>query len=146
MPNVTVRANAQTAPIDRRLFLASGAAAAVFGALHAAASPLEGLMEAHRSAWRAFDDICAIEGDLLHFDPKWPAVNAEWKRLEEIEAQALEALCAFRPTTVREIHLRGDYLADFLIGAQLNEDQLEALLESFRSPDARPGVAFRRDV
>jgi hypothetical protein len=36
MPNDTLRANAQAMPIDRRLFLASGTAAAVFGALHTA--------------------------------------------------------------------------------------------------------------
>ena len=36
MPRAIVRANAQAMTIDRRLFLASGTAAAVFGALHAA--------------------------------------------------------------------------------------------------------------
>jgi hypothetical protein len=147
MPNATVRANAQAMPIDRRLFLAAGAAATVLGALHAAAPPLDALIEAHRTAWRAFEDFCGLDDE--HYLPSsenHPAMRAEWDRLSDLEFTALNALCAFRPTTMREIHLRGDYLADFLVGAELGEGQLDALLESFRSPGGRPGAAFRRDV
>jgi hypothetical protein len=137
MPNAIVRANAHAMPIDRRLFLAAGSAAAVFGALHvAAASLVDSLIAAHRSAWRAYREICTSEDELEIFDPEYPAVHAEWKRRSDVEMAAMLALCAFRPATLQEVHQRGDYLADFLDVEQMGREQALTLLRSFKSQGA----------
>jgi hypothetical protein len=78
MPTTPVRATAKAMPIDRRLFLAAGTAAAVFGVLHAAmarAAPAAFDPAAYVSMWERCGNV--VYWDIDRSGCEWFAIYLE---------------------------------------------------------------------
>jgi len=119
-----------------RLAAATAALAALPVATTAAPAPsLAALIEAHRVARQAFEDTCGPEDDAPARDSRFSNSGAEKQVLGALESATLMALCAYRPETMAEVHLRGDYLDDF--NGELSFEQQDAMFASFRSTSAR---------
>ena len=113
-----------------------GAASAAIAALSCGVPaksmpPLEALIEAHKTAKSAFDDICCFEDDVAETDPRHAVLSAEYEVRDSVEDDALTALCAYRPETIAEVRQRGEYLANHAKRGVFQPHQLDALLDSF---------------
>ena len=99
----------------------------------AAVLSLSAMIERHRAAYIAFNDICGFEDRVEESDPRFEALSAEWHRCNDVEEAALDELCTFRPKTMQEVHERADYLAVLLKRYEMSPEQDMALIDSYRS-------------
>jgi hypothetical protein len=137
MPNATVRANARAMPIDRRLFLAAGTAAAVFGALHAEASPP--ILDAEIfAAARAVEKVDEAYKRLAARADEWesagrelsPEDDAALYAASDVYEEALAALLSLAPSTVGGVRVMLKALAgDGLLERERAVDALEWLCD-----------------
>ncbi|WP_442755882.1 hypothetical protein ACNHKD_04295 [Methylocystis sp. JAN1] len=120
---------------SRRLFLAAGSAGAVFGALSAAASQevasLVAAIDRHKQVYAAFENISGTWGRTQPNDPDYGAIYAEWKRLDEAEADAMDAVCRCPVGALADARVKAEYLVAHLKGAELTERQYRAVLQAF---------------
>jgi hypothetical protein len=132
MSKTTISASATGLP-SRRLFLATAPVVALAASMRhvvAGEKTLARLIERHRAAHKAFNEICGFEDRVKPNDPRYSALCAEHARLDEAEEIALTDLCSYRPKTMREVRERGDYLAAFAQRNQFTSDQETSLLLS----------------
>jgi hypothetical protein len=135
MSKTKVSASAIGLP-SRRLFLASGPAAAVLTSLRKAAakeSPIQALIEEHRQAVAVFEVAFHASDAAMRFGPE----SDEYRRAAEEHTQnffAMEAvflkLCAEPARSLAEARMKAAYVLD------LNDDldhTMGALLRSFAS-------------
>lgn len=131
MSKTKVSASAVGLP-SRRLFLASGPAAAVFASLRKAAaeeSPIDRLIEGHKAAWRALDDACAqLERD--EDGPVYPTGFCEFDRACVDEKAALFALCCYPTHTPADARAKAEYLAICFDDRPADHTEITALLRS----------------
>jgi hypothetical protein len=149
MPNATVRANAQATPIDRRLFLAAGSAAAVFAALRIApaaeADPVLAAIECHKIAADRHEAACGLTDEVAAEQAGREitiANEAEYSAATDAEAAALFAMLSAPPRTAAGARAQIEYVLSFGFG--LTEEALltflEALLRSQLMAAAAEGV------
>jgi hypothetical protein len=135
MSKNTISASAIGLP-SRRLVLAAGAAAAVFGALSSAAQAeqsIASLIAAHRNAHAAFSEACKREDDLCHDKESaaYEQAEADWERLAVIEDDALTALLAFPASNPDEARAKAAYVLDAVDYEALTWDKIDAFMRSF---------------
>lgn len=108
---------------SRRLFLAAGSAATVFGALSQAAAvavtdddPIFTAIDRHRFAWRALsqanDGICPVLAK-EHDRKVSKADQVLYAAADKEESEALDALLGTAPTSKAGIRAAIEYLSEF---------------------------------
>lgn len=105
---------------SRRLFLAAGSAATVFGALTQAVNatpagidPIFAAIERHRAAWRALSTAQDNFDEALRNGSSTEDVSARCSAAEEEEFQALNALSGTSPMTKEGTRAALEYLEQF---------------------------------
>ncbi len=132
MSKTKVSASAIALP-SRRLFLASGPAAAVFASLLKATaeeSPISALIRRHKAAWQALNDARAC-WDLEEDDPRRPALEREWERRRVAEEDAILQICSCPARTRQAESAKAEYLTRYFeTGADPTEEHIVVLLRS----------------
>jgi hypothetical protein len=97
-------------------------------------TPLDALIEEHRAAYVAFEEICNFSDYVSEDDPSYPILEAENDRRSDAEEVALAAVCAFPARTLGDAESKARYILKHMRGgSQLVEEQVHALLRSFLS-------------
>ncbi|WP_374545274.1 hypothetical protein [Rhodoblastus sp.] len=133
MSKTTVSASATGLP-SRRLFLASGPAAAVLISLRKAAaeeSPLSALIERHRVAYAEFNDACGFADFIEEGDPAFAAAAGKYERLNKVEDALMDELLAFPVKTLEDGRTKAAYLAQHFERGDPQHYQFDAFMRSF---------------
>jgi hypothetical protein len=93
--------------------------------------PLDALIEAHRQAYVAFEEICNFGDYVSEDDSSYPILEAENDRRSDAEEAALTAVCAFPAQSLSDAKSKAQFLLKHMCGCQLLDEQVEALLRSF---------------
>ena len=126
-----------TALPDRRLFLATGAAAMVASAVkspaHAAeGSPLMALIEANRAARQAFCDAIDIEQEAERTGDGVEEADILWQDTNDAEKASAIALLAHPCRTIEEARAKASYILSSPLRAEIHDwSLLEPFLRSF---------------
>ncbi|PPD16941.1 MAG: hypothetical protein CTY30_07995 [Methylocystis sp.] len=114
---------------SRRLFLAAGSAATVFGALAQAAGaaptqgdPIFAALERHKAAERAFIRTCDLTDEVRAADEGREVTEADeaaWDSARELEEAALQALVDTAPTSKAGARAAIEWLAHYDRGCDL---------------------------
>ena len=121
---------------SRRLFLAAGSAAAVFGGLHQAAaaenSELKALISAHSVARQAFCDAIDVEQVAERTGEGVEAADALWQETNDAEIAAAIAMLSYPCRTIEEARIKAEYILSSALHGELNDSDLYMpLLRSF---------------
>jgi hypothetical protein len=136
MLNDTIPASANGLPVDRyELFNAI----TTLTKARAEKDPLDALIEAHRLAYVAFEEVCNFGDYVSEEDTSYPILEAENDRRSDAEEAALMAVCAFPARALGEARSKARFLLKYMCGCQLVSEQVEALLRSFLAVDAYEG-------
>ena len=117
---------------SRRLFMASGPAAAVFFSLRkavAAQSPLLALIDRHKAAWREFEGACA-RCDLGDEDSHRPDLEAERLQARVHEEGLALKILALPAKIPLEAKAKVAHLEWYFDKCDPTEEQVRALLRS----------------
>lgn len=119
---------------SRRLFLASGPAAAVLMSLREAVgdgAPIAAVVRRHRAVAEVFEAFFVNLGRLLPDDPRHAGMMDEFSQLSDAEDSALEAVCACPVKSQADARTKSEYLTQYFDETgQLTPAQIEALLRS----------------
>lgn len=141
MSKTTISAVATGLP-TRRLFLAAGSAATVFGAITAAArgaeaSDLRSLIAKHRVARETFCEAVDIEEEADQTGVGIDAAQALWQETNDAEKAAAIAVLSYPCQAIEEARIKAEYVLSSPLKDEIDDPELlMALLHSFVGNDA----------